>query len=212
MNTKINSDIVIETERLNLRFLRPDDADDLLEYQSHPEIVRYIPWPERTREQVEEALQKTINIGARELKNTGDFFVLAWELKDLGDSQFSNPSTNAKTVAINGYRPGKVIGQSNMSLRSTGDQFSDIGWATHQDFHRQGFAYEATHALMKYAFKNFPLHRIVADIDTRNPESAAMAEKLGMRREGEFKDAEFFKGAWCDMWLYAILKEEFAER
>jgi aminoglycoside 6'-N-acetyltransferase len=187
MNTKINSDIVIETARLNLRFLRPDDVDDLLEYQSHPEIVRYIPWPERTREQVEEALQKTINTGARELKNTGDFFVLAWELKDSG----------------------KAIGQSNMSLRSTNDQLSDIGWVTHQDFQRQGFAYEATHALMTYAFNNFPLHRIVADIDTRNPESAAMAEKLGMRREGEFKDAEFFKGAWCDMWLYAILKSEF---
>ena len=187
MNTTINSDIVIETERLSLRFLRPDDVDDLLEYQSHPQIVRYIPWPERTREQVEEALQKTISTGARELKNMGDFFVLAWELKDSG----------------------KVIGQSNMSLRSTNDQLSDIGWVTHQDFQRQGFAYEATHALMTYAFKNFPLHRIVADIDARNPESAAMAEKLGMRREGEFKDAEFFKGAWCDMWLYAILKAEF---
>ena len=145
MNTNNTSDIVIETERLNLRFLRLDDADDLLEYQSNPEIVRYIPWPERTREQVEEALQKTINTGARELKNSGDFFVLAWELKDSG----------------------KVIGQSNMSLRSTNDQLSDIGWVTHQDYQRQGFAYEATHALMRYAFKNFPLHRIVADIDTR---------------------------------------------
>ena len=212
MNTKINSDIVIETQRLNLRFLRPDDVDDLSEYQSHPEIVRYIPWPERTREQVEEALQKTITTGARELKNTGDFFVLAWELKDLSERQSSESSKNARTVATKGYRPGKVIGQSNMSLRSTNDQLSDIGWVTHQDFQRQGFAFEATHALMTYAFRNFPLHRIVADIDTRNPESAALAEKLGMRREGEFKDAELFKGAWCDMWLHAILKEEFEER
>jgi RimJ/RimL family protein N-acetyltransferase len=38
---------------------------------------------------------------------------------------------------------------------------------------------------------------------------SAPAEKLNMRREAEFKDAEFFKGAWCDMWLYAILKREF---
>jgi aminoglycoside 6'-N-acetyltransferase len=30
-----------------------------------------------------------------------------------------------------------------------------------------------------------------------------------MRREAEFKDGEFFKGEWCDMWLYAILKPEF---
>ena len=36
-----------------------------------------------------------------------------------------------------------------------------------------------------------------------------LAEKLGMRREGEFIDSEFFKGDWCSMWLYAILTEEF---
>jgi aminoglycoside 6'-N-acetyltransferase len=171
-----------------------EDVDDLLEYQSNPEIVRYIPWPERTREQVIEAAEKTISTGALKLSEDNDYLVLAWELKDI-------PSHAG--VA------GKVIGQSNMALRSKIDQLSDIGWVTHQDFQRRGYAFEATQALMNFAFQNFPLHRIVADIDTRNPESAAMAEKLGMRREGEFKDSEFFKGAWCDMWLYAILKEEF---
>jgi aminoglycoside 6'-N-acetyltransferase len=181
---------MIETKRLILRPLLITDVDDLLEYQSHPEIVRYIPWPERTREQVVEALNKTIDTGKGELKDEGDFFVLAWEIKE-------------------GTHAGKVIGQSNMSLRSTNDQLSDIGWVTHQDFQRKGYAFEATFGLMEYAFKNFPLHRIVADIDTRNPESAAMAEKLGMRREAEYKDSEFFKGAWCSMWLYAILKSEF---
>ena len=180
------STLVIETERLILRPMALTDVDDLLEYQSHPEIVRYIPWPERTREQVIEAATKTIATGKFDLKEDGDYIVLVWELKN-----------------------GKVIGQSNMGLRSVRDKCSDIGWVTHQDFQRQGYAFEATHALIKYGFENFPLHRIVADIDTRNPESAAMAEKLGMRREGEFKASEFFKGDWCDMWLYAILESEF---
>ena len=30
-----------------------------------------------------------------------------------------------------------------------------------------------------------------------------------MRQVAEFKDVEFFMGAWCDMWLYAIFKREF---
>ena len=181
---------VIETERLILRPLKLVDVEDLFEYQSRVEIVRYIPWPERTREQVVEALEKTISQGKEKLENVGDYIVLAWELKDSG----------------------KVIGQSNTALRSTNDKLADIGWVTHQDFQRQGYAFEATYSLIRYLFENFPLHRIVADIDTRNPESAAMAEKLGMRREGEFKSAEFFKGAWCDMWLYAILKDEFGAK
>jgi aminoglycoside 6'-N-acetyltransferase len=177
----------IETERLILRPLRMSDVDDLYEYQSDPEIVRYIPWPERSREQVIEALEKALNTGKSELKEENDFILLAWELKSSG----------------------KVIGQSNSGLRSTNDQLADIGWVTHPDYQRQGFAYEATYALMKYIFDCFPIHRIIADIDTRNPESAKLAEKLGMRREGEFINSEFFKGEWCSMWLYAILKSEF---
>jgi aminoglycoside 6'-N-acetyltransferase len=164
------------------------DVDDLLEYQSNPEIVRYIPWPPRTREQVISALENTIETGKFDLAEENDYLVLVWELK-------SN---------------GKVIGQSNMALLSTTDKRANIGWVTHQGFQRQGYALEATQALMKYAFNNFPIHRIIADIDTRVPESASLAEKLGMRLEGTFKDGEFFKGQWCDMWLYAILKSEFS--
>jgi RimJ/RimL family protein N-acetyltransferase len=199
------SALLIETERLILRPMALSDVDDLLEYQSHPEIVRYIPWPERTREQVIEAAEKTIATGKFDLKEEGDYIVLVWELKSSRESDFSEPEiSSAKPKSSR-----KVIGQSNMGIRSLRDQCADIGWVTHQDFQRQGYAFEATHALMHYAFNNFELHRIVADIDTRNPESAAMAEKLGMRREGEFKDSEFFKGDWCSMWLYAILKSEF---
>lgn len=163
------------------------DVDDLLEYQSNPEIVRYIPWPPRTREQVTSALENTIETGKFDLKEDNDYIVLVWELKSTG----------------------KVIGQSNMALLSTTDKRANIGWVTHQGFQRQGLAFEATQALMKHAFADFPIHRIIADIDSRVPESAKLAEKLGMRLEGTFKDGEFFKGEWCDMWLYAILKSEF---
>lgn len=194
----IGSDLIIETERLILRPLRVEDVDDLLEYQSHPEIVRYIPWPERTREEVVTALNKTIEQGKSELKSEGDFIVLAWELKDC--------EANRK---LSGFRPGKVIGQSNSALESIRDQVADIGWVTHQEFQRVGYAYEATYAFMQFIFTHFEIHRIIANIDTRNPESAKLAEKLGMRREGEFRDSEFFKGDWCSMWLYAILKNEF---
>ena len=163
------------------------DVGDLLEYQSNPEIIQYIPWPPRSMDQVKAAAEKTISTGKFTLQEENDYIVLVWELKSSG----------------------QVIGQSNMGLVSKENKASNIGWVTHQDFHRQGYAFEATKALLTYAFANFDLHRVIADIDTRVPESAALAEKLGMRREAEFKDGEFFKGEWCDMWLYAILKREF---
>ena len=38
--------------------MKVSDAQDLFEYQSDPETVKYIPWPVRTMEQVKEALDK----------------------------------------------------------------------------------------------------------------------------------------------------------
>ena len=57
------------------------DVDDLLEYQSNPEIVRYIPWPPRTLEQVKKAAEAVVNTCTFQLKENKDFIVLVWELK-----------------------------------------------------------------------------------------------------------------------------------
>ena len=175
----------LRTERLLLRPLDLRDADDLLEYQSNAEIVRYIPWPQRSYDQVLDALKRAISEMKSELVESGDYLILGWEYE------------------------GKIIGQSNLGLKSNLDKCAEIGWVTHQDFQNQGFAFEATIELMRHGFENFGLHRIIANIDTRAKPSARLAEKLGMRLEGEFKEVEFFKGEWCDMWLYAILEREF---
>ena len=178
----------IETERLLLRPMLMSDVEDLYEYQSNPEIVRYIPWPARTMDQVKEAAQRTIDTAKSDLVEINDHIVLVWELKSSG----------------------KVIGQSYIGLISKEHKTSNIGWVTHQDFQSKGYAFEATKSLLAYAFTNFDLHRVIADIDARVQISANLAEKLGMRREGTFIEGEFFKGEWCDMWLYSILKREFS--
>ena len=116
----------IETERLILRPMLMSDVEDLYEYQSNPEIVRYIPWPARTMEQVKEAAQKTIDTAKSNLQEINDHIVLVWELKNSG----------------------KVIGQSNMGLISKEHKTSNIGWVTHQDFQSKGYAFEATKSLL----------------------------------------------------------------
>lgn len=181
---------MIETSRLILRPMRFDDASDLLEYQSNPDIVRYIPWPEGNAETVKKHIERTLADSKELPLDEGDYLVLVWELKDSG----------------------KVIGQSNISMQSKEHLRGEVGWVTHQDYQRQGFAFEASKAMLKFGFEVMGLHRIVAEMDTRVPASAAVAQKLGMRKEAELKEVEYFKGEWCDMWIYAILKSEFEAR
>ncbi len=70
----------IETERLVLRPMLMSDVQDLYEYQSNPHIVRYIPWPARTIEQVKEAAQKTIDTAKSNLQEINDHIVLLCKL------------------------------------------------------------------------------------------------------------------------------------
>lgn len=177
---------VITTERLLLRPLRMQDADDVLQYQSDPDTVRYIPWPARTRDQVVEALDKYATTAVPAPANTGEFVLLAWQLRSTG----------------------QVIGQGNLQLESAENKHASIGWVTHPSFARQGYALEATHALIGWAFADLKLHRLTATIDTRNTGSARFAERLGMRREAEHVEDDWFKNEWTSTYVYAVLARE----
>ncbi len=176
----------ISTERLLLRPLRVEDADDVLEYQSDPGTVRYIPWPERSRDQVIEALQQHTANAFEAPAHDREFALLAWTLRD----------------------GGKVIGQGNLGIESEQHGHASIGWVTHPGFVRQGYALEATRALIDWGFGALGLHRLTATIDTRNLASARLAERLGMRLEASHVDDEWFKGVWTSTWIYALLERE----
>jgi RimJ/RimL family protein N-acetyltransferase len=177
--------LILDTERLRLRPITSKDTGDLLLYHSDPAVVRYIPWTVRSSAEVETAIANYATLPMA-LNHEGDSIVLGWELKSSG----------------------KVIGQSNASLVSLVNQTADVGWVTSRGFWRQGYAYEASAAFIDFVFSQAVVRRIVANIDTRNPESARLAEKLKMRLEGEFRQSIFTKGEWCDMWQYAALREE----
>ena len=174
---------MLETKRLRLRPLLMADADDLLEYHGDEIVVRYIPWEPRSLASVQSAIEQYLAFPLT-LSQEGDSVVLGWELKTSG----------------------KIIGQSNATLLSLSNQTADVGWVTNRHFWRQGLAFEATQAFQDHLLTLPNVHRLVANIDTRNPGSARLAEKLGMRLEGEFKQAAYTKGEWCDMWIYALLE------
>ena len=95
---------MLESSRLILRPLTSADADDLLEYQSDPDVIRFIPWPVRDREMVAEAITKLLEfIGTGE---TGLNQTYAMELKSSG----------------------KVIGQVNYMFKDGHDFQREIGY------------------------------------------------------------------------------------
>jgi [ribosomal protein S5]-alanine N-acetyltransferase len=90
----------------------------------------------------------------------------------------------------------------------------ELGFIVNPAFQRQGFATEASAALLRWAFAERPIHRVVAHCNPDNPASWRLLERVGLRREGRLRKNVFFRRgrdgaeAWTDTYVYAILGEE----
>jgi RimJ/RimL family protein N-acetyltransferase len=69
---------------------------------------------------------------------------------------------------------------------------------------------EAARAVLRIAFDDLGMHRASAVLDSRNHASAAVCARLGVREEAHFVEDLWFKGAWGDTAVYAILDREWA--
>ena len=168
----------IRTKRLTLRPFQKGDAQDLYEYLSDPEVVRFEPYRPYT-------------------------------LESCGQ-EAENRSTNPAFIAV--VLGDKVIG--NVYLAKQNDYTWEVGWVFNRAFQHHGYATEAAHAAMDWAFWQQSAHRIIAMCDPCNPASWKLMERLGMRREGEWKKNVFFfrdengNPLWKDTYQYAVLAEE----
>jgi RimJ/RimL family protein N-acetyltransferase len=120
-----------------------------------------------------------------------------------GDGQF---------VGLAVVHDGRVVGDSMLHLQSTGLSEGEIGWTILPEHAGRGYATEAARAVLRLGFEHYGLRRIVANLDARNDRSAALCERLGMRRETHRLGDFWSKGAWTDSFEYALLSDEWRAR
>jgi RimJ/RimL family protein N-acetyltransferase len=174
----------ITTPRLVLRRLAAADWKDLVEFHSDEELFQY---------------EDNGPVGEKE--------VLAWLDADRY-VKLTTPNT-AFCLAIQLQPEGKVMG--NVYLHST-DGFqsqADVRICVSRKCQRQGFATEALKAILNFCFDGIGLHRVSTWCDSRNIAACRVAEKTGMRREGELIKARYMNAEWVSTVLYAILNEEY---
>lgn len=107
---------------------------------------------------------------------------------------------------------GRVVGDVVLMLQGPSYSLAEIGWALHPEASGRGIATEAASALVDLAFDHYGCHRVHALLDARNDRSAALCERLGMRREAH-KIRDFWsKGEWTDSFEYAVLADEWRAR
>lgn len=182
------ADHEIRTERLLLRRYRESDLDRLAAIQGLPEVARYLYLEARSRAEVEPALAQ--RIAHTTLERDDD----------------------AVTLAVERLDDNLLLGDVTVFLRSLEHRQIEVGYVFHPDAGGQGYATEATRAVIDLAFGDLDAHRVFARTDVRNAPSIALLRRLGMRQEAHFREAERIKGAWGDELLFAILAREWSSQ
>jgi RimJ/RimL family protein N-acetyltransferase len=173
----------IETERLTIRALRPDDGDDIHEIYRDPEVSRYL----YTEPMDAEAGRRyAAERGDPVIAAEGDGVNLAGELRETG----------------------RVVATLYIHLVSAVHSQGEIGYVVSPAYAGRGLATEAAREMLAIGFDRWSLHRMIGRCDARNTASAAVLRRLGMREEALFRENEWVKGEWTDEGVFAILAEE----
>ena len=155
--------LILETKRLSLRHLRPEDEDALFALYRDLEIRRYFPDGTRSLDETREEIQWFLHGHPRH--------------PELGLWATVERASGA-LLGRCGLLPWKIDGTDEVEL----------AYLINKSHWGQGLATEAAHAIVQYAKTDLKLDRLICLITPGNAASARVAEKVGMRFEREYTD------------------------
>ena len=172
----------LHTARLRLRPFTDTDADALFTLHSDAYVLRYWdspPWQDRARAE--------------------RFLTRCREVADEG--------TGAR-VAIDRVSDGAFVGWCGLTEWDPVYRSASLGYCLNESMWGHGYATEAAHAVLRWAFDTLDLNRVQSETDTRNLASARVLEKLGFVREGTLREDCVVNGEVSDSWVFGLLRRE----
>jgi RimJ/RimL family protein N-acetyltransferase len=177
-------DPTILTERLSIRRLEPRDAEAVFQYRSDPIISRYQNWEPESVAEIQDFIAGLDEIC---VDTPGRWYQLALCVRSSGE----------------------LAGDCGIHAQAHDPRQTEIGITLAKEFQGSGLATEALRGVLGYLFNTLEKHRVFGSVDPRNASSLALLERVGMRREAHFVESLWFKGAWADDVICAILRREY---
>lgn len=176
----------LETDRLILRRLVSEDAEDIFAYASDDEVTPYMTWD--THQTVDDS------------RGFIDFILARYEQDAAGEWGIVLKDS------------GRLIGSMGFPWVDSKNKRGEIGYVLARPFWGQGLMPEAVDRLLKFAFEEMELNRVECCHFLPNEKSGRVMQKAGMRFEGIARERFFAKGRFWDVKVYAILKKEWEKK
>jgi RimJ/RimL family protein N-acetyltransferase len=172
----------LRTARLVLRPFTEADTDAIFAVLGNPRVMRYWDspaWKERAQA----------------------------ELFIANGKRMEEEGTGAR-FAIERAADGALLGQCGLFRWNPTFRSAAVGYCLDEAGWGQGLATEAIDAVLRWAFGTLDLNRVQAEVDTRNPASGRVLEKLGFVREGTLREDCVVEGEVSDSWIYGLLERD----
>ena len=175
----------IESERLTLRRLRFDDADQLFALHRDRATLRFSPPPEWLDELTTADWIKHTHRGFA----NQTFFVWGVVLR--------SSNCLVGTASLFDYHPiHRFISVSAL--------MPPTDWAC-------GHVAETIRTMTDLALGPMQMHRVEAETDARDAEAMALLTELGFHREGQLREKVKIDDAWYDSVLFSMLRQEWSQ-
>ena len=174
---------IIKSERLLLRQITENDANQIFEIRSNPQTMQYIPRP--IAKNIADAQELITMITDKINANTD----INWAI------------TLNETDELIG-----IIGHYRINHES---YRSEIGYILNPNFQNKGIVSEAVKLILKYGFEVLELHSVEAIIDPKNFASEKVLQKNGFVKEAHLIENGWFNGQFIDTVIYSLLKRNF---
>ncbi|HYG14698.1 MAG TPA: GNAT family N-acetyltransferase [Bacteroidia bacterium] len=170
---------ILYTERLVLRQLTQDDAEDFFYLRTSPKMRTYSHRAPDASVEVTKALIDKINT----IIDNGEG--INWAISLREDT--------------------KLIGVISFWRIFKEQHRAEMGYTLHHDYQRQGIMNEAAVAILEYGFKTLQLHTVEARVNPENLPSIKVLERNGFVKEGHFKEDIYYNGEYYDTAVYSLL-------
>jgi RimJ/RimL family protein N-acetyltransferase len=176
--------VEILTERLRLRPFRPDDLPAFVAYRSDPDVARYQSW------------DTTYSMADAERF-----------LASQRDAELGTPGAWVQLAAVD-RASGTLCGDCAVRVLADQPATAEVGVTLAPAHQGSGLAAEALAGVIGELFERHGLHRVYAESDDRNVAVHRLLERLGFRCEARLVEADWFKGEWSTLRVFALLRRE----
>jgi ribosomal-protein-serine acetyltransferase len=101
-----------------------------------------------------------------------------------------------------------IVGRIGLHHINYQNRIGEIGYWLADGLQGRGIITKSCKSLISHCFKEFGLNRIEIKCGVGNEKSRAIPEKLKFKQEGILRQAELLNGKFIDLYLYAMVKEE----